>query len=86
MSQKANIVALGISVGAVSAFGVIVYTFFAYFFGYGIEAEGFFNGFFPGYSLSMAGAVIGAIWAFFLGYLFAALIAWAYNQLNRKNA
>jgi hypothetical protein len=84
MHPKANIVAIGIAVGAVSALIVVAYTFWAYFFGYGIEAEILFNGLFPGFSLTPAGAVIGGIWAFSLGYLFSALAAWIYNQLNRK--
>lgn len=83
MYPKANIVAIGIAVGTSAAIAVIIYTIFAYFFGYGIEAEIVLDGFFPGYALSMAGAVIGAVWAFSLGYLFSALIAWFYNKLNK---
>jgi hypothetical protein len=84
MHGKANIVAIGIAVGASSAIAVVVYTFFAYFFGYGIEAEMILGDFFPGYSLSVSGAVIGMIWAFSLGYLFSALVAWLFNRLNRN--
>jgi hypothetical protein len=86
MHPKANIVAIGIAVGASSAIAVVAYTIFAYFFGYGIEAEIVLEGFFPGYSLSLSGAVIGMIWAFSLGYLFSALIAWLFNRLNGKGA
>ncbi len=84
MHQKANIVAIGISVGLISAVVVILYTFLAYFFGYGVESEMIFDGFFPGYSLSLPGAIIGAIWAFSLGYLLAATTAWLYNAFDRK--
>jgi hypothetical protein len=86
MYPKANTVAIGIAVGASSAIAVVVYTLFAYFFGYGIEGEIILDGFFPGYSLSLPGAVIGMIWAFSIGYLFSALIAWFYNQLNGKSS
>ena len=84
MREKANIVAIAIAVGAASAIAVAVYTFFAYFFGFGIEAQVILIDFFPGYSLSLAGAVIGMVWAFSLGYLFSALIVWFYNRLNDK--
>jgi len=84
--SKINIVAIGIAVGTACAIAVILYTFWAYFFGYGIEAEVVFNGFFPGYSLSLPGAIIGAIWAFSLGYLFSALAAWIYGQLTKNNS
>jgi hypothetical protein len=84
MHEKVNIVAIGVAMGTSSAIAVVVYTFFAYFFGYGIQAEILLDDFFPGYSLTMSGAVIGMIWAFSLGYLFSALVAWFYNRLISK--
>lgn len=40
---------------------------------------GLLRHFFPGYSVSVGGAFIGAFWAALLGYLAAAAFAWAYG-------
>lgn len=39
--------------------------------------------FFPGYSISYAGAIIGFIYAFVVGYAFGRLVGSAYNFLVR---
>lgn len=39
-----------------------------------------------GYSASIAGAVIGAIWAFFDGFVAGAVIAWIYNRVAKQPA
>ena len=39
-----------------------------------------------GYRLTMAGALIGLVWAFFDGLIGGAIFAWLYNRLRCKAA
>jgi hypothetical protein len=71
----------GITLGVMLGFGLAVYTALAAYTGYGIEAETIFESFMPGYSLTLAGGIVGVVWAFSAGYLFGSIGAWVYDKL-----
>jgi len=39
-----------------------------------------------GYNVSIAGALIGLVWAFFDGFVGGLIFAWLYNMLTRRAA
>jgi len=84
--MKLNITALGIAWGATTATALIIYSAIAYFTGVGIELELAFESLYPGYSLTLPGTIVGAIWQFSAGFAAAALLGWLYNALlDRKS-
>ncbi len=80
--MKLNITAFGISCGAISALSIIIYSVLASVTGFGIEIESIVESLHPGYTLSIAGTIIGAIWEFVYGYLWGVILAWFYNVLS----
>ena len=73
---------LGMAVGIVSGLGVLLMTARA------VQVKGgntliLLRKFFPGYSISPTGCVIGMIWAFVEGFLVAATVAVLYNLFRR---
>ena len=71
----------GIAFGVVYAVTFFLYGVIAALFGWGAEFANFIGTFYPGFGPSLAGALIGAIWGFGVGFVFFALAAWIYNRL-----
>lgn len=76
--NKCQPLALGVAIGVLWA----VYVFSAAImamFGWGVALVNVLASFYIGYAASIAGAAIGAIWAFVDGFVAGVVIAWIYN-------
>ena len=73
-------VPLGLSFGIVWAAGILLVGFTA-MFGWGNALVDVLASVYIGYGASVAGALIGAVWAFADGFIAGALIGWIYNRL-----
>ena len=80
--MKLNVTAFGIAAGALAALGMIIYSILAYTTGFGIELETIFESVNPGYTLSVAGTIVGALWEFAAAFVIASFFALIYNVLS----
>jgi hypothetical protein len=76
--NKYQPLALGIAIGVVWALYVFCAAIMA-MFGWGATLVTALASLYIGYGASIAGAVIGAIWAFVDGFVAGVVIAWIYN-------
>lgn len=74
--------ALGVAIGVVWALYVFFAGIFA-MFGWGNALVDTLGSFYIGYGASIIGAIIGAVWAFFDGFVAGIVIAWIYNLVAR---
>lgn len=77
--------AAGLSLGIFGGLLIIVYSLLCSITGYGIEIETFLEAMFPGYSLTLSGAIVGVVWMFSIGYMSGAVLAWIYNKLAKNS-
>ena len=82
--EKCQPLALGTALGVVWMFCAALLAITA-MFGWGDALVTAMASLYIGYSASIVGAVIGAIWAFFDGFIGGVLIAWVYNWAARKS-
>ncbi len=78
--NKCQPFALGIAIGVLGA----LYVFFlglVAMAGWGNSLVTALSSLYIGYSASIAGAIIGAIWAFIDGFITGVLISWVYNKI-----
>jgi hypothetical protein len=80
--NKFQPLALGVAIGVLWAFSVFCLAIMA-MFGWGVAIVAALASLYIGYSASIAGAVIGAIWAFIDGFVAGAVIAWIYNLVAK---
>ena len=73
--------ALGLAAGSTSAVAIFLLTNASVFFGGSGGTLSKLALVFRGYSVTMMGSVVGAVWAFVAGFLFAWLFAWVYNRM-----
>jgi tetrahydromethanopterin S-methyltransferase subunit C len=73
--------AFGLAIGIVWGLAVFVSTIWDVAVGMG-KTMALLGVFYPGYSVSYGGAVIGLIWGFVNGFLFGATVAWLYNKMH----
>lgn len=76
--NKCQPLALGIALGVLWAFSVFFAGIFA-MSGWGAALVQVLGSFYIGYGPSIAGAIIGAIWAFVDGFVAGVVVAWIYN-------
>ena len=84
--MKIHPVKFGVAFGIVYALVFFIFGAMAALFGWGAEFADFIGVFYPGFGPSFAGALIGAIWGFGVGFVFFALAAWIYNSLLGRTA
>ncbi len=77
--------AAGLSLGIFGGLLIAFYTVLCAYTGYGIEIEMTFEALFPGYTLSLAGGIVGVVWMFSIGYLSGSILAWMYNKLAKNS-
>jgi hypothetical protein len=80
--SKLQPVPLGVAVGILWA----IYVFFigiAAMFGWGNALVTALASLYLGYSASIVGAIIGAIWAFVDGLVAGVIVAWLYNMMAK---
>jgi hypothetical protein len=74
--------ALGIAIGALWA-GYVLFCGITAMFGWGNALVAALSSLYLGYGPSIAGAIIGAVWAFVDGYVGGLVVAWLYNKLAK---
>lgn len=72
---------LGLAFGIVYALIFFLYGIVAALFGWGIELVDMIGGLYVGFGATIGGAVIGAIWGIFVGFVFFGLAGAIYNAL-----
>ncbi len=80
--MKLQPLALGIAFGLVWAIGVFFAGIFA-MFNWGNAFVATIASFYLGYSASVVGAIIGALWAIVDGFVAGYVIAWIYNKVAK---
>jgi hypothetical protein len=83
--QRLDITSIGLALGILGVLAISVYSLLAAYTGYGIEAEAALEGLLPGYTLTVGGAIVGAVWMFSIGYILGVVFAWIYDNLVKKN-
>lgn len=77
--------AVGLSLGIFGGLAIAVYSLLCAYTGYGIEIETYLEALLPGYSLTLAGGIVGVVWVFSIGYLSGSILAWIYNKLAKNS-
>jgi hypothetical protein len=80
MDNKIQPLPLGIALGASWAFYVFCLAIMAMFH-WGTDIVAALGSLYLGYSASILGAFIGAVWAFFDGLVAGVVLAWLYNVI-----
>lgn len=80
--SKLSANALGISIGILCS-AYALFCGITAMFGWGTSLVDAISSLYIGYSASVLGAIIGAIWAFVDGYIAGFVIAWLYNKIAK---
>ena len=80
--MRLHTVRLGLAVGIVWAFGVLILGGAAFAFDWGTPAVQLLGSVYLGFAPTPAGLPIGAIWGFADGFAGGFLIGWVYNRLG----
>jgi len=80
MAEKLSVKGLALSIGILWAIGIFLVGIAATVSGWGDSLVNLISSLYVGYSASLAGSIIGAIWALIDGLICGALIAWLYNR------
>lgn len=79
--MRLDAVKLGLAFGIVYALVFFLMGLMGALFGWGGEMFRLVGGFYRGFTPTVAGALIGAVWGFVVGFVFFALAARVYNVL-----
>lgn len=82
--MKIEALKFGIAFGSVYALVFFGYGVLAALSGWGAGMAEIIGGLYPGFGPTVAGALIGAVWGFAVGFVFFALGAWIYNRLVER--
>jgi hypothetical protein len=80
-AMRLEVTPFGIAFGIVYAAVFFLYGLVAALFGWGMEFAAMIGSFYVGFGPTFAGALIGAVWGFAVGFVFFAVAAWLYNLL-----
>lgn len=78
--MKLDIKAMGIAIGAVWSFGVVLMGLLAAYTGLGKAFVDILGSCYIGYAPTLTGSLIGGVWAFVDGGITGVLIAFVYNK------
>ncbi len=81
--MRLDIKAFGLACGIMWGLAVLVATLWLIVSGSGGTFMQYLDNFYIGYSFSVVGAFIGAIWGFFDGLIGGVIFAWLYNKLAK---
>lgn len=73
---------LGLSLGIITALGILVLGITSMVWGWGTELVDFTGNLYIGYDASVKGIIAGIIWGFVDGFVGGALLAWVYNKVS----
>ena len=79
-TSKLAVATFGLAFGIIWAVGAFLLGLMA-MGGWGVAIVEILASVYIGYSPSFVGSIAGAVWGFFDGFIFAALVAWLYNRL-----
>jgi hypothetical protein len=82
MAEKLSIKALALSLGIIWALAMFLLGIAATYSSWGAKCVDTMGSLYIGYSASLVGSIIGAIWALIDGLICGALIAWLYNRFT----
>jgi len=81
--QKLSVLSLGLAIGILCA----IYMFFigavAWLFNWGTGLVELISSLYIGFSATLAGSIIGAVWAFIDGFIAGVVIAALYNKFKK---
>lgn len=80
--MKFNVHSFALTLGIVWGLCALLLGLLATLFGYGMGLVAVFGTLYIGYSATVAGSIIGGVWAFVDAYIGGAIIAWLYNKLS----
>ncbi len=80
--QCFNIRAFSLAIGTVWGFAIFIITLIAKSNGYGLEFLNSISSLYPGYEISLAGAIVGGLYGFVEGIIGVYLIAKLYSFFN----
>lgn len=80
---KLDIKAFGLSLGIIWSLGVFLIGILSLLLNWGIPFVDLLSSFYKGYSATLTGSFIGAIWGFADAFVGGILFAWLYNKLSR---
>lgn len=84
--MRLNIRAFALSCGLIWGFGLFVLTWWVMLFEGATHDLLFFGHLYRGYSVSVAGSVIGFFWGLVDGFIGGAVFAWLYNKFVREKS
>ena len=84
--MKINIKAFALTVGFFWGFGLLFITWWIILFEGASGDITIIGRVYRGYSISIAGSLIGFVWAFVDGIIGGAIFAWLYNKLSAEKA
>lgn len=84
MAEELDVVGMGVAIGSVTGLYMLFAGLSASFFGTGAEIVQLMSGMYAGYSATVVGSFIGALWGFFDGFVLGAVLAWVYNFVLEK--
>lgn len=73
---------LGLSGGILGGLFMLVFTLISVFTGYAHDGLAQLSSFYPGYSVSVGGSVVGLIYGFVDGFVWLFLLGWIYNHVK----
>lgn len=81
--MKLNVKAFALTCGLIWGFGVFFLTWWLILLE-GAPASSLINRMYPGYTMTPAGSLVGAVWGFFDASIGGLVFAWLYNLLTDK--
>lgn len=73
---------LGLAGGILGGLFMLVFTLISVFTGYAHDGLVHFSSFYPGYTVTVGGSVVGLIYGFIDGFVWLYLLAWVYNKVS----
>lgn len=73
---------LGVAGGILGGLFMLVFTLVSVFTGYAHDWLVLFSSFYPGYSVSVVGSLIGLVYGFIDGFVWLFLLGWIYNHVK----
>jgi len=86
MDRGLRPLSLGLAIGILWGAGVLLMGLIAALSGWASEAVVVLGSMYIGYSASVAGSLIGTVWALVDGFVFGFIIAWLYNRFAPAGA
>jgi len=80
MAEKLSVKGLAVSLGTLWAIAIFLMGIAATVSGWGNSFVNLLGSMYIGYSASLVGSIIGAVWALIDGLICGALVAWLYNR------